>query len=572
MIDRAIFALPGIKKILCLLAASAALQALVLVGQAWSLSSVVTNLWNAGVLYDQLLGIGIFFLCFFGKQIIVSWQDSFLDRYAYEQADSLRHDLLEKVFVSQSETVQAEGTGSVTTAVVEGIDQVETYFRLILPKMTGILIIPLILLITVFTLDWVSGLILMIIFPFVILYMVILGHTAKDEAAKQHKTFQLLSNHFIDSLRGIDTLKLFGVSKQHGESIFTVSERFRKATMKTLRVATLSGFVLDLFSTLSLAAVSIMLGLRLIDGSLEFFPALTVLVLSPEYFRPIREFASDYHASLDGKNALSSILKLIEAPVVESPQKALPAWSDDSSFSVTDIGYSYPDFKALHDISFEAQGFTKIGIVGMSGSGKSTLIDLLGGFRAPDEGVTCIECESVVDFNQHDWQKQIIYIPQDPYIFHASLKDNIAFYHPDASDQEIAEAVRIVGLESLIEELPEGINTRIGEGARALSGGQAQRIALARAFLDKSRKILLFDEPTAHLDIETEMELKEKMLPLMEKHLVFFATHRLHWMHDMDTILVMDSGTIVERGSLRELSDQNSTFTHLASLMNRGEQ
>ncbi|WP_270299244.1 ABC transporter transmembrane domain-containing protein [Eggerthella sinensis] len=305
MIDRSIFALPGIKGALAFLVAVAALRALAVVGQAWALATALVNLWYGGAVLDQAGWLALFLVCFVGRQALVTVQESYLERYADARADELRQDLLRTVFTEGGSVVQAHGTGTVATMVLEGVDQVETYIRLILPKTVGVVVVPFVLLVFIFPLDWVSGVIALVAFPFIILYMVILGHTAQDEAAKQHATFQVMSNHFIDSLRGIDTLKLFGRGKAHGASIYEVSERFREATMKTLRVATLSSTVLDLFSTFSLAAVAIMLGFRLVDGTLVLFPALLVLILVPEYFKPVRDFASDYHASLDGKNASS---------------------------------------------------------------------------------------------------------------------------------------------------------------------------------------------------------------------------------------------------------------------------
>ena len=234
MIDKAIFALPGVGRILGLLVASAALQALAVLGQAWSLSTAITNLWLGGAVVDQALLVAVFLVCFIGRQGVLCAQSALLDAYAYEQANALRRSLLEKIFTTNARLVQDHGTGSVTAAVLEGADQVETYFKLILPKVTGIALIPAILLAASFALDWVSGLIMFVAFPFIILYMVIMGHTAKEKASRQHRTFEIMSNHFIDTLRGIDTLKLFGVSKRYGKSIYEVSERFREATMLSL--------------------------------------------------------------------------------------------------------------------------------------------------------------------------------------------------------------------------------------------------------------------------------------------------------------------------------------------------
>lgn len=343
--------------------------------------------------------------------------------------------------------------------------------------------------------------------------------------------------------------------------------------MKTLRVATLSSTVLDLFSTFSLAAVAIMLGFRLVDGTLVLFPALLVLILVPEYFKPVRDFASDYHASLDGKNALITIQQLIgqrdedAAARAARANEAVPAWDADARLEVRDLGFSYPDAAVLHDVSFSVQGFRKVGIVGTSGAGKSTLVNLLGGFAAPTEGALVVNGEDAGTLGCAAWQKQVVYIPQNPYLFHATLRENIAFYAPDAAEGDIERAVRVMGLEDVVAELPDGLDTLIGEGARALSGGQAQRIALARALLDPSRRILLFDEPTAHLDIETELELKERMLPLMEGRLVFFATHRLHWTRDMDLVLVMEDGRIVEAGAPDALLARGGAFARLVSQM-----
>lgn len=205
----------------------------------------------------------------------------------------------------------------------------------------------------------------------------------------------------------------------------------------------------------------------------------------------------------------------------------------------------------------------------MSGSGKSTLINNLSGFLIPKEGEITFDGQKMTALRQSDWQQQLVYIPQNPYIYRMTLRENVAFYQPNVTEEQVWQAIEVAGLTKLVQELPQGIDTMLGEGERHLSGGQAQRIALARAFLDQHRKILLFDEPTAHLDIETEVELKERMLPLMENHLVFFATHRLHWMEEMDQILVMDQGRIVERGTLAELQAKNGAFVALVNGMRR---
>lgn len=599
MIDKALFALPGFRRALAIMAVAAACTGACVIGQALSLATALTNLWNGGLLAEQAVWLAVFACCFLLRQVVANVQGTWLDDYAAARADELRSAVLRRLFAEGRALVQQAGSGNLTTLVMEGVDQVEAYLRIILPKMAAIVIIPVMLLAVVFPLDWVSGLIALIVFPAIILQMVLIGSTAQQVAAARHEEFQGLSNHFADSLRGIDTLKLFGRSKAHGRAVYESSERFREATMRTLRVATLSSAVLDLFSTVSLAAVAVMLGFRLVDGSVVLFPALAVLVALPEYFRPIKEFASDYHASLDGKNALVSLLRLAgegepaaaedavrvgEAARVKAvlasergaregkpqpaqpqpaqpqpksqlqpqPQSArVPAWSKDAELALSHLSFAYEErgvdgqvmhHEALRDATFSVRGFCKVGIVGPSGGGKSTLVSVLAGFAVPASGTIAVNGEAVPSLELPDWRRQVAYIPQNPYLFHATLRENLTFYRPDATSADVEEAVRVVGLERLVSELPDGLDTLVGEGARALSGGQAQRIALARAALDPARVVWLLDEPTAHLDIETEMELKERMLPLMAGRLVILATHRLHWLDAMDQVIVLEDG------------------------------
>lgn len=570
MVDKAIMRLPNIQKIMGVLAGYAILQALFIIGQAYTLATVITNLWEGQGLSSQLAMVGLFFLSYSARHGVTFLRDKLLDTYAQKQAQELRSQLLAKLFRLGPVVVQEQGTGNMITMALEGISQVENYIHLILAKMMNMMIVPWLILAVIFLLDWESGVTLLLIFPLIIIFMIILGYAAQAKADRQYKAFQLLSNHFIDSLRGIDTLKVFGLSKRYGRSIYNTSEAFRKATMSTLRIGILSTFALDFFTTLSVAIVAVLLGLRLIKQEVFLFPALTVLILSPEYFLPVRDFSSDYHATLDGKNAMTAVREVLELPEREEQQKALPKWTSTTSLMLEQMSFSYDGHtETIQPFDFATTGFKKIGVIGMSGSGKSTFISCLSGFLTPHSGAIQVADQSLTSFAQTDWQKQMSYIPQSPYLFQLTLRENIAFYTPEATEAEILEAIEVVGLNELVAELPEGIDTPIGQGARALSGGQAQRIALARAFLDKERKILLFDEPTAHLDIETEVEIKERMLPLMENRLVFFATHRLHWMHQMDLILVIEQGKIVEQGTFAELTAKQGHFYDLTKQMRR---
>lgn len=570
MIDKAIMRLEKIRQMFGLLAGFAFLQAIFIIGQAWMLSAAITHLWEGHTLKEVGLYVFGFFLFFMARHVITYLRERLLDNYAQEQAKKLRTQLLQKIFKLGPTVVQAHGTGNVTTMTVDGISQVENYIHLILAKMMNMMIVPWVILVVVFYYDWVSGVILLLVFPLIIIFMIVLGYAAQSKADRQYRSFQILSNHFIDSLRGIDTLKLFGMSKSYEKGIYQTSEQFRKATMSTLRIAILSTFALDFFTTLSVAIVAVFLGLRLLNAEILLFPALTVLILAPEYFLPVRDFSSDYHATLDGKNAMTAIREILELPENEVAPIAIAPWNESSTLDLSELSFDYGQGSGLQPVNLQVSGYQKIGVIGMSGSGKSTLMNVMSGFLTPKQGSILFNGKETTSFKQEDWQKQLIYIPQNPYVFRASLRENIAFYTPEADDAAIMQAIEVAGLSELLAQLPDGLDTLIGEGARSLSGGQAQRIALARAFLDKNRKVLILDEPTAHLDIETEVELKNQMLPLMENRLVFFATHRMHWMHQMDYILVLEEGKLVEAGTFNELTEKRGAFFELTKKM-RGE-
>lgn len=565
MIDKALFKLPNFLRVMFGLGGIIFLQALSIIGQSYFLTATIVCLWHGQGLSWNLV---YFFLLFALRHLLTVIRENRLDNYAYMQAESTRRKLLNKIFSLGPNLVQKEGTGNVVTTVFEGISEMENYIQLVLSKMVAMMVMPVLFLIVIFIADPLSGVILFIVFPLVILFMIILGYAAQSRAEKQYKNYQILSNHFMDSLRGLETLKVFGLSKAYAKGIYATSERFRKSTMRTLQIAFMSTFALDFFTTLSIAIVAVFLGLRLLNGNIDLFPALFVLVMAPEYFLPLRDFAGDYHATLNGKNAMQAIKKVLEVPeTTDRDVLQLNSWTNTSHLTIKNLNFKYEENGASVAFDFDWTGFGKIGIIGASGAGKSTLIQILSGFLQAQVGEIYVNDKEIPHFAQHTWQENLNLIPQKTYIFHGTLQENICLYTPDATDQEVARAVKAAGLSGLNLSL----DTIIGEGARQLSGGQAQRVALARAFLTDHRKILLLDEPTAHLDIETEMEIKEELLPLLENKLVFLSTHRLHWMPQMNWILVIDKGNVVAQGKHEDLLETSKAYQRLIAEM-RGEQ
>lgn len=573
--DKEWFRLKGIRPVMLLLTGISLLLGGAIAAQAFWLSRALALLFEGRAIQDAYEPLACFFAALIGRYTLVRLQKQIAGRFAENSSEALRHGLLARIFERGPGFAAKEGSGKLVTLALEGADRVRAYLELSIPRMIDMLVITLTLLLFVFRQDAVSGIILMCAMPILVGFFILLGLAAQKMADKQWKGYRMLSHHFTDSLRGLETLKFLGRSRAHGETVGKVAEQYRKSTMRTLRVAFLSSFSLDFFSMLSIAFVAVGLGLRLINGSVGLEAALIVLLLAPEYFLPVRMLGADYHASLDGKEAWASIRAITDSP--DHAPFASPVGRDTGSraygdsISLKNIHVAGDDGKEmLREVTASLDGnVRKIGIVGASGAGKTTLLGVLSGFTQPDQGELTLTGNPATGEALREWQRQISYIPQHPYLFSLSIADNIRFYDPEATLEQVDEAIDAVGLRELVDSLPHGSMEMIGEGGRALSGGQAQRIALARALLGR-RPIILLDEPTSHLDIETEWELKQTMLSIFEGKRVFFATHRLHWMKEMDLVWVLDQGRLVESGTHEQLMAQQGAYSRLAAAGGRG--
>ncbi|MED4560983.1 thiol reductant ABC exporter subunit CydD [Bacillus altitudinis] len=565
--DKRLLQLKGMRGLLALLGIVSIIQGASIIFQAQWLAHAITTLFDGKSLMQATPYVLLFLAAFLVRHGLTLMREKVMFTYSSRIGADVRKQLLDQLFRLGPAFTKKKGTGKLVTLAMEGIAQYRQYLQLFLPKMVNMAVIPVMVLVYVWTLDETSAVILIVTLPILIVFMILLGLVAQRKAAKQWRSYEKLSNHFTDSLRGLETLRYLGISKKHSRNIGEVSKRYRKATMSTLKVAFLSSFALDFFSMLSIAIVAVFLGLRLIEGDLLLLPALTALMLAPEYFLPVREVGNDYHATLNGKEANEAIQVILEEKGFreqETQSVQLNEWNEQSELTLQDVSVLHDEHApySIQDVDLTVKGKKKIGIIGASGSGKSTLTDVLGGFVEPSAGEMILNGKPLAHLQLAAWQKEVVYMPQHPYLFHMTLRENIRFYEPNATDEDVERAVQEAGLSQLVAELPNGLDEVIGEQGRGLSGGQAQRIALARTVLGQ-RSIMLLDEPTAHLDIETEYELKKTMLPLFGNKLVFLATHRLHWMTDMDEIIVMDHGTIAEMGTHESLMERKGVYYQL---------
>jgi thiol reductant ABC exporter CydD subunit len=358
------------------------------------------------------------------------------------------------------------------------------------------------------------------------------------------QTLALLSNHFLDVVRGLPTLRAFNRGKAQTARVAEVSEDYRRATMGTLRVAFLSGAVLELAATLGIALVAVVVGVRLADGRLAFEPALTVLVLAPELYLPLRNLATQFHASADGNAVATRLLDLTEEQpslAAKGPRREIAL----APISFERVSFRYPtrDVDVLHDVAFEIQPGETVAVVGPSGGGKSTLVALLLRLADPSSGRILVGGEDLASVDAAAWRRLTAYVPQRPTLFRGTIADNIRLGDPAADDRRVREAAAHAGAHGFVVELPEGYETRVGDGGRELSTGQRRRIALARAFL-RDAPLVVLDEPTADLDRDSAALVGEAIDRLRAERTVVLVAHDLELAERADHIVRIASGWV----------------------------
>ncbi|MEU7184756.1 thiol reductant ABC exporter subunit CydD [Streptomyces sp. NPDC039022] len=420
--------------------------------------------------------------------------------------------------------LSTQRSGELTTLATRGIDALDDYFARYLPQLGLAVVVPVAVLARIVAGDWISAATIVVTLPLIPLFMVLIGWATQNRMDRQWQLLSRLSGHFLDVVAGLPTLKVFGRAKAQAASIRSLTGEYRRATLRTLRIAFLSSFALELLATISVALVAVGIGMRLVHGDLDLYTGLLVLILAPEAYLPLRQVGAQYHAAAEGLAAAEEIFAVLETPLRTTGDEPAP---DSTALSVEGLVVRHPGRSepSLAETSFEVRPGETVAVVGPSGAGKSTLLNVLLGFAAPAAGRVRVGGRDLAAVDPEDWRRQIAWVAQRPYLFAGTIADNVRLARPDADDSAVRSALRDAGALDFVSALPDGAETVLGEGGSGLSAGQRQRLALARAFL-ADRPVLLLDEPTANLDGETEAGIVDAVRRLAAGRTVLLVVHR----------------------------------------------
>lgn len=467
-------------------------------------------------------------------------------------------------------TGMAGEVGPLTEVVTAGVEGLEAYIARFLPQMVLAGLLPLAVLLVVLPSEWRSSLVLIFSAPFIPLLMVLIGKGTEALNRRQFARLSRMAGHLLDLVQGLPDLKIFGAAKREAELVAQVSEQYRSGTMAVLRVAFLSAFTLEFFSTVGTAVVAVIIGFRLLAGNLSLLDGLFVLLLAPEYYLPLRNLGLAYHSRMNGIAAAERIIPLLEQPLPTNeslPQRAqrdteeeiigtdtTPTLNSSADLRVLcgesikivceSVSFRYGGERGgVQDISLTIPPNSITALVGASGSGKSTLARLLLGLAQPESGRITVNGVSLTELDQQAWRLQLAWVPQQPFFFSATIRENLLLGRPDADDQAIQQALAAAALTAVINGLPEGLATRLGDRGAGLSGGELRRLALARVFL-RNASLVVLDEPTAGLDAANEQLVLDAVERLAVGRTVLIISHREATISRCQQVVVLAAGRL----------------------------
>jgi len=542
------------------------LGAVATIAQMFFLSLVVDRVFLAG---ESLEEVRALLLLLLGAVVLRSgllWlREVVAQRGAVRVKNQLRERLFVHLMLLGPNYTGGERTGELSATTAEGVERLEAYVGRYLPQMALSVFVPLLIFAYLLSVDPISAVLLLATAPAIPVLMILVGSHAEEHMQGQWAALSRMSAHFLDVLQGLPTLKIFGRGAAERERVVEVSDEFRERTLKVLRYAFLSGFVLEFIATLSIALVAVALGVRLLIGNIPFEAAFLVLLLAPEFFRPLRDLGVHRHAGMEGKTSAERIFEILNTP--EPTSKASGPASQPSvplSIEFNFVGYGYPGSEkpALSGVDLTLPVGTCTALVGRSGAGKSTLVNLLVRFLDPDSGRITANGVPIDELSVEGWRENVALVPQRPYLFYGSVLENIRLARPDATREEVERTAELAGASGFIERLPRGFDTEVGERGVRLSGGEAQRVAIARAFL-KDAPVLVMDESTSSLDPESERLIGDALVRLMQDRTVLVIAHRLNTVYRADRIAVLQAGRLAESGTHADLIERSGPYARL---------
>lgn len=549
-----------IKKLMRANIVLATLSSFILVAQTYFLATLLDKLIMQNVPRDELIPYFLGLIIGFGMRAIILWAR---EKIGFQSGQLLRNHIrqkiLDKIHLVGPATINQKPAGSWASIMLEQVENLHNFYARFLPQQSLSAIVPVVIFIAVFPLNWAAGLILMITAPLVPLFMIIVGIAAADNSQKNMDTLSRLSAQFLDRLRGLETLRLFNRTSEQTEHIENATEDFRETTMDVLKLAFLSSAVLEFFTSISIALMAVYFGFSYL-GQIEFgtynapltlFTGFFCLILAPEFYQPLRDLGTYYHDRAAGIGAADAIVDFLEADylTVHQNEKTISLESAVEISAENLVVLSTQGSALTKPLNFQIPANHNVALVGQSGAGKTSLINAILGFL-PYKGSLKINGQELRESNLADWRKHIAWVGQNPLLLQGTIKENLLLGDIQANDEEINQALIRSQAKEFTDKL--GLHHEIKDGGLGISVGQAQRLAIARALLRKG-DLLLLDEPTASLDTQSENLVLQALNEASQHQTTLMITHRIEDLKQCDQIFVMQRGEIVQQGKFAEL-------------------
>lgn len=548
-------------------------SALSIGASAWAIANITNEVFMKGATLDSLYG---WFALLVGALVLrgalSSAEGCQAGRITSSMTAHFRRLLFDALHRGGPAFLSGEAVGELASSALRGVGQVALYYAHFLPQAARTaVIVPLMVLMTL-PFDLSSAGLLLITIPLLPIFMMLIGLLAKRESRRQWHAMARLGAHLYDVIDGLGTLKLFGRSREQAEIVQRMSKDFSDATLRVLRVAFLSAFILELVTTMATAVIAVSIGLRLVWGNMMFLDAFFVLLLIPECYLPLRKLGAQFHTAVVSLPAAARLFSLLDSVEDEGWTGSRSVRIEGASQMVfDDVRYRYPQetggMDALCGASLTIEAGKTTAIVGKSGSGKTTMLKLAAGLMKASGGQVLLNDMPLAELDEELIRREIAYVAQFPHMFRMTVADNIAL-SGDADMTRVREAARLAGADDFIEMLPDGYDTMVGDGGHALSGGEVRRIALARAFY-QGGSVLLLDEWTEGLDALTQARVQSAMDKLTAGKTVVIVAHRLKTASRADYVAVMEDGRTIEYGSPDELLAVGGYY---AQMMGAGEE